>query len=188
MEKPTIMTSSLGFCTDFMPVVFKLQCGKGMFPLWFRGLRTQHGLCEDAGLIPGLPQWGQDPTWLQAVAQVTDEAWIWCCHGCGIGLQMQLQFDPWPTRHRCDCKKEKKKKKKKTLKKLLKKKKTKKDIQAVMLRQRPPGVAPRFFIFTHEQVLWMQPIHSSRFRQDQRLVHAKAESKLTGTRSSFSDA
>lgn len=57
-----------------------------------------------------------------------------------------------------------------------------------MLRQRPPGVAPRFFIFTHEQVLWMQPIHSSRCRQHQRLVHAKAESKLTGTRSSFSDA
>ena len=31
------------------------------FPLWFRGLRTQHSLCEDEGSIPGLTQWVEDP-------------------------------------------------------------------------------------------------------------------------------
>ena len=27
------------------------------FPLWLIGLRTQHSVCEDAGLIPGLTEW-----------------------------------------------------------------------------------------------------------------------------------
>ena len=31
------------------------------FPSWLSGLRTPHGVCEDAGLIPGLPPWVKDP-------------------------------------------------------------------------------------------------------------------------------
>ena len=30
------------------------------FPLWLNVLRTQHCLCEDRGLIPGLAQWVKD--------------------------------------------------------------------------------------------------------------------------------
>ena len=32
--------------------------------------------------------------WKQAVAQVADVAWILSCCGCGIGWQLQLQFNP----------------------------------------------------------------------------------------------
>ena len=52
------------------------------FLLWFSGLRTQHSVCEDTGLIPGFPQWVKDSALLQAAVQVTDAAQIWCCRGC----------------------------------------------------------------------------------------------------------
>ena len=58
--------------------------------LWLSKLRTQHCLCEDVNLIPGLVQWVKDLALLQTVVQVTDVAWIWCCCGYGISLQMQL--------------------------------------------------------------------------------------------------
>jgi len=45
-------------------------------------------------LIPGLTQWVKDLALLQVVAQEADVAWTQCCCGCGIGQQLQLQFDP----------------------------------------------------------------------------------------------
>ena len=52
------------------------------FPLWLSGLRTRLCVCKDAGSIPGLVQWVKDP------------AQIWCFCDCGVGLQLQLGFDP----------------------------------------------------------------------------------------------
>ena len=66
----------------------------GEFLLWLSRLRTRYSGCEDAGSIPGLAQGVNDPAWPQAVAQVADVAQKLCCCGCGIGQQLQLQFDP----------------------------------------------------------------------------------------------
>ena len=49
---------------------------------------------EDASSIPGLAQQVKDPELPQASAKVTDAAQVWCCCGCGIGQQVQLQFNP----------------------------------------------------------------------------------------------
>ena len=49
---------------------------------------------ENAGLIPGLTQWVKDPLLLQASAMVADMAQSRRCSGCGVGRQLQLQFDP----------------------------------------------------------------------------------------------
>ena len=46
---------------------------------------------EDVGLIPGLAQCVKDPVLPQVVACVSDAAGV---HGCGIGWQLQLQFNP----------------------------------------------------------------------------------------------
>ena len=49
---------------------------------------------EDAGSIPGVTQGVKDPALLQAVAQVANASQILPCHGCGVGLQLQLRFHP----------------------------------------------------------------------------------------------
>ena len=64
--------------------------------MWLGGLRTQYSILDDSSSIPGLTQWVKDLGLLQAVAQVKDVAQIWCCHGCGVGWQLQLQTDPQP--------------------------------------------------------------------------------------------
>ena len=51
---------------------------------------------EAAGLIPNLDQWVKDPALMQAVAWVTDAARIPCYYGCGVGQQVQLQFNLLP--------------------------------------------------------------------------------------------
>ena len=58
------------------------------FSLWLRGLGTRHSVHEDEGSIPGLTQWVKDLMMPQAVAKVVDTAWIWWCHGCGVGQQL----------------------------------------------------------------------------------------------------
>ena len=49
---------------------------------------------RNSGSIPGFIQWVGDLALLQAAAQVADEAQTPHCYGCGIGLQLQLQFRP----------------------------------------------------------------------------------------------
>ena len=45
-------------------------------------------------MIPGLAQWVKDPELQEAAVWVADMAHIWRCCGCGVGLHLQLQFDP----------------------------------------------------------------------------------------------
>ena len=60
------------------------------FPLWLSGLRMQHRICEDVGLISALAQWVEDLALLQPAMQVIDEAQIWHCCGCCVSWQLQL--------------------------------------------------------------------------------------------------
>ena len=47
--------------------------------MWLRRLRTQHSVCEDVNLIPGLAQQVKDLALLQGATEITDAAKIWCC-------------------------------------------------------------------------------------------------------------
>ena len=67
---------------------FNLSCVA--FPLWLSRLRTQHSVCEDAGLISVLAPWVKDSALLQVVVYVEDAAQICCCRGCDVDLQLQL--------------------------------------------------------------------------------------------------
>ena len=56
---------------------------------------------------------GLDPALPQATVQVTDTAWILCLYGCGVGQQLQVQFDPilgTSICHTCGSKKKRKEK------------------------------------------------------------------------------
>ena len=64
------------------------------FLLWLSGLRIQQCVYEDVGLIPSLTQWVKDLKLLQAAAWVTDTAGLQHCCGCGVGWQLQFQFNP----------------------------------------------------------------------------------------------
>ena len=66
------------------------------FPLWLRGLRTQHSLWANADLILGLSHWVKDQALLQAVAWIEDKAQIQRCCVCAVGLQLLLWFHPSP--------------------------------------------------------------------------------------------
>lgn len=47
---------------------------------------------EDEGLIPGLAQLVKDPALPQAAVGIAGVAQIRGCYGCGVDLQLQLQF------------------------------------------------------------------------------------------------
>ena len=52
---------------------------------------------EDLGSTLGLTQWVKRPGVAVSCGVGHRGDWIWPCYGCGVGQQLQLQFDPWPS-------------------------------------------------------------------------------------------
>ena len=59
---------------------------------WFSRLKPNNSVAEHVGSISGITQWVKDPVLPQAAALVTHGAWIQCC--CGVGLRLQLPLNP----------------------------------------------------------------------------------------------
>ena len=79
-------------------IISNIVCFKYMtweFLSWFSGNKcAYHPTWYLHGTIPGLTHWVKDPALPWLVVQLADMVQIWHCCGCGVGQQLQLQFNP----------------------------------------------------------------------------------------------